>query len=228
MAVAGRTIDADVVLGSSSRIAAIRDAVNGASMRGLMNGIRAPVMGKRETEFTPINAGLNISILQMYVGEESDLLAQFFGVDDAWCAVIDTKGAFYYLQSIFVPGVPVVSSVTDLITTSIDMEGTNLGYGGAGAVAVTPFTFVSGDVSEAVGAVPAGAALALVVTEYTSGIASANITLAGRSQTVGAGGIWILAAQAGAQAAATVAASHALSGNEAIKGYALVGERLGL
>ncbi|MCY4581601.1 MAG: hypothetical protein OXE50_02195 [Chloroflexi bacterium] len=228
MTVAGRTFDMEIAVGDAVSAAVLTPAMNSFSVRGLLEGVRAPVMGTRETEYVPLGAGMNMSILSAYVGAQTDAIRRYLGRDDAWCCAVDRLGTFFYLQSIFVPGVPESESSRTPITTSIDMEGTLAGIAGEGSVSVTPFTFRAGNVAADIGDVPAGAQVGLYIAEYPDGVAGANITVAGLQFAVSSVSVHAPRGVAAARNAATVNSAHALAGDRQIRGFALVGETLAL
>ena len=231
MARTGRTTDLVKVIGDTSFLDDFSEVSQDGGVSDTVPVGRVALNGQRYTSAFATSLQVDPSFGTVYAGDETDALrARLPLATDPWAMVIDSQGQFFYAMRAFVPGLDESAPSTDAITESLEMQQSSVSkpYAGAGAVAVTPFTFTSSASSFTVGNVPANASLLIVVTDYSTGISSANITLAGRSQGVGAAGIWQLPSQTTAQTNATVAASHSITGNNTIVGYALVGEELGI
>lgn len=235
----GRTFDLAEYICDTGFLIDFSPAFRAGNVAGNLTGEQVQFHRTRYTTFMPISARVDPSFGSVYSGDEVDELRNRLPFSrDPWCVYVDRapdgdgmeNGQFWYAMGVYIAGSSLASPTTGAITESIPMSASveRLSYGGEGAVSVTRFEFTAQGGDAAIGAVPKGAQVFLVVDEYTSGIGTANLSVAGVDQSVGAAGGWHLGAVAADVPAAAVNSAHSLTGDEKISGFALVGEKLGL
>ena len=119
---------------------------------------------------------------------------------------------------------PEAAPPDDVITGTLSLPIAGRGYYGTGDLAVKAFTLNASEDTVAIGDVPNGAEVFLLILEETIPAATFAMTVAGVAVQVAGISVRKLAPLAAAVPNATVTTAVTLSGTREIKGYVLVGQ----
>ena len=177
------------------------------------------------------NEQIRVNIPKLLYGDGPKALATHLNdADDPYCAIVDTNDLdAFYCGQVSLLSLPYSASTRAVIQHNVGFPQSGLFYADVGSVAITPFSWsqASAPAAVTIGTIPSGSGIFLVVREYTTGIASAAITVAGTAQTVDSQGVWKIGDDTTSQATAqTVNAAHTLGSNQVLSGYVLVGPQM--
>ena len=227
MVKANLTRNTRVIAGGNSWAVDLSSSINSFTVSNSASIDSLTVLKSNAVQKVINSSTISVSLGTLYYGDESKLLASHQGdTADSYVALIDDVSKRFYAGIYQVTGVPMSAPTDAIITQTAELIQNGSWFGNGSSNGVTEFAFSSTNLTDPIAGTFANTdTVYLVVTEYPSGTASADFTIAGVTQTVDDVGMWEIdiSTKAASLSTQAVALAHTIASGKFLRGFVLIG-----